>query len=195
MTLRIQQFLPALVLLVFLAGCASSPPARIFVLGDPPSPVIGLSTQSDRPVTRLLPVSAPDYLDTEDILLRSGQNEVAASPTGRWAERLSAGVTHALAAALSTRLPATDIVVDEPIMPPVQQILVNIEAFEIRPDGQCLLTARWTLSSGEGQRVLRSGQGTFVGQAAETGDAAIASAMTRLIDRLADQIAAVEKEG
>ena len=116
-----------------------------------------------RPIIRLLPVSVPDYLDTQDILLRSGRNEVKANPTGRWAERLSVGLTHALAAALASRLPAADIVANRPIVPPAQQILVDVETFEISPDGQCQLTGRWTISSGDGLRVLRSGRGSREG--------------------------------
>ena len=67
-------------------------------------------------------------------------------------------------------------------------------SFEISPDGQCQLTGRWTISSGDGLRVLRSGRGTFVERAADPSDAAIASAMTRAIDHLADQMAAVARE-
>ena len=42
------------------------------------------------PVVELKPVSLPDYLNSTDILLRDGQNELTASPTGRWGERLLA---------------------------------------------------------------------------------------------------------
>jgi uncharacterized lipoprotein YmbA len=179
-----------LALLMLVAGCAGGPPVRIYLLGHPPNPDPGVSAQSMRPVMRLLPVLVPDYLDTEDILLRGGQNEVKASPTGRWAERLSVGLTHALAAALASRLPAAAIVASRPIEPPARQILVDVESFEIRPDGQCLMTGMWTIASGDGGRVLRSERDTFVEQAADSSDAAVAAAMTRAIDRLADRIAA-----
>jgi uncharacterized protein len=192
--LRVRLFVWPLALLILVAGCAGSPSVRIYVLGDPPNSVPATSTQSSRPIMRLLPVSVPDYLDTQDILLRSGRNEVEASPTGRWAERLSVGLTHALAAALASRLPAADIVANRPIVPPAQQILVDVETFEISPDGQCQLTGRWTISSGDGLRVLRSARGTFAERAADPSDAAIASAMTRAIDHLADQMAAVARE-
>jgi uncharacterized lipoprotein YmbA len=186
---RIRRLVPLLVLLVVVAGCAGSPPARVYVLGDPPNPPPGISTLSGRPVMRVLPVAVPDYLDTRDIVIRSGQNEVKASPTGRWAERLSVGLTHALAAALASRVPDADTVVGPPSGRPAEQVMVDVEIFEIRPDGRCLLTARWTLSSGDNGRVAHSGRGTFVEQAADTGDGAIASAMTRSIGRLAEQIA------
>lgn len=179
-----------LALMILVAGCGSSPETRIYVLGDPPAPAANASTLSGRPVIRLLPVSVPDYVDTQDILFRGGQNEVTASQTGRWAERLSVGMTHALFAALGTRLPAANIVAaDRPIIPPVQQIQVDVESLEIRPDGRCLVIARWAVSSGDGLRVLRSERDTLIEQAVDKGDASIASAITRIIDRLADRIA------
>ncbi len=187
--LHLHMLVRPLALLILVAGCAGPPAPKIYLLGDPPNPAPGVSKLSGRLVMQLLPVTVPDYLDTHDILVRNEQNEVKASPTGRWAERLSVGLTRALAAALSARLPGADIVADQPIVPPAQQILVDVEAFEIKSDGQCLLTARWAIAKA-GLHVLHSGRGTFVEQAANNGDAAFASAMTRSIDHLADQVAA-----
>jgi len=177
-----------LVPMALVVGCAGPPDPRSYVLGDPPEPLPATTDQSGRPVIRLLPVSVPDYLDTRDIQLRSGQNEVTASSTGRWAERLSVGVTHALTAALTAHLPGADIVADQPDVPPAQRITVDVQTFEIRPDGHCLLTVRWVVASGDGGRVLRWVRASFVEQATDTSDAAVAAAMSRAIDRLAAQI-------
>jgi cholesterol transport system auxiliary component len=179
-------------LTIVVVGCTSAPPLRMYVLGDPASSAPVVPALSGRTVVRLSPVSVPDYLDTEDILIRSGANEVKASPTGRWAERLSVGVTQALTGALAASLPSTVIVTKQPIIPPAQQIVVDIEVFEIRSDGRCLLIARWSILGGDNLHGLGSGHDTFVEQAADASDAAIASAMTRAIDRLATQIVAVE---
>jgi uncharacterized lipoprotein YmbA len=142
---------------------------------------------------RLLPVSIIDYLDTRDILRRVGPNEVKASPTGRWAERLSVGLTHALTSALSIRLPDIDIVTDPALAPPARQLLVDVQVFETEPDGKCQLTANWTLSDGNGRLIKRGERSTFIEQAGDSGDAEIASAMTRSVNRLADQIALIER--
>src|ERR1700722_17272033 len=145
----------ALVPVLVVAGCAASPPVRLYVLGDPPTPALVTTAQSGRPVIQLLPVSVPNYLDTTEILVRSGRNEVKASPTGRWAERLSVGVTHALSTTLITRLPGVVIITDPPIVPPAQQIMIDVQAFEVRADGYCGLTAQWTVSNGNSAPVLR----------------------------------------
>ena len=81
-----------LMLIPVVAGCAASPPTQTYVLGYPEDPARAMIEQADRPVIRLIPVSISDYLDTRDIVIRSGQNQVTASPTGRWAERLSVGM-------------------------------------------------------------------------------------------------------
>jgi uncharacterized protein len=184
---------PALVPLLFIAACGTSPPPRLYVLGDPAQPTQAMDVQSGRPVIQLLPVSVPDYLDTREILRRDGRNEVTPSPTGLWAERLSVGTSHALAAALATDLPNAVIVTDPPRASPSRQIMVDVLAFDIGGDGRCLLTARWTVMSGDGGRLLHRESDNFVEEAAQSTDPNIAAAMTRAIDRLAHQIAAVSR--
>lgn len=189
---RIRTSLVSIALAVFVAGCASSPTVRMYVLGDPARLAPVASSESGRTVVHLSPVSVPDYLDTEDILIRSAANEVKPSPSGRWAERLSVGVTQALAGALAAGLPSIVIVTKQPVIRPAQQIVVDVEVFEVRPDGRCLLIARWNILGGDDLHGLRSGHNTFVEQAADASDAAIASAMTRAVDQLAAQIVAAE---
>jgi uncharacterized lipoprotein YmbA len=180
--------LPSLAPLLLIVACSATPPARLYVLGDPAEPVQAVKVQSDRPVVRLLPVSVPDYLDTREILHRDRSNEVTASSTGLWAERLSVGVTDALAASLATHLPDVVIVTGQPKVPPSRQIMVDVQQFEIDADGRCLLTARWEFVSGDGGKVLRRESDSMVEQAAQAGDASVAAAMTRAIDRLALRI-------
>jgi uncharacterized protein len=156
-------------------------------------PVQAMKVQSGRPVLQLRPVSVPDYLDTREILRRDRQNEVTASSTGLWAERLSVGVTHALAASLTTDLPGVVIVTGQPEAPPSRQIVVDVLEFEIGDHERCLLTARWTSLSGDGGKVLRRESDSFVEQAAPPGDMGVAAAMTRAIDRLALRIVATSR--
>jgi hypothetical protein len=177
-----------------LAGCGSSSTLRLYVLGSPARPTIGVWSEADLPVIELKTVSVPDYLDSSDILRRVGPNEVAASPTGRWGERLSVGLTQALASELSSRLPKVVIAMTPP-SGPTRRLFVDIERFDIEADGQCLVTARWRITAGDGQTTSESEHGAFREAAASTDDPAIASAMTRAVDQLADRIAAtIERE-
>jgi uncharacterized protein len=174
--------------LLLLAGCAGGPAPRIYVLGDPPPTDAGVWSQAGKPVVQVLPVAVPDYLDTREMLVRNGRNEVAPNPNGRWAERLSVGLTRALATALGTRLPQAVVTDNVPVVPPARRVVVTVAAFEISPAGRCQLDARWAITAPGGKDV-RSARGSFVEEAGSGDGAAVAAAMTRAVDRMADAIA------
>jgi len=171
-----------------LWGCGSYPLPKVYVLGDPAPPSPGVSSDAGLPVLELRTVSVPDYVDTTDILRRAGPNQVTASPTGRWGERVSVGLTQALSAALSRRLPGVIIQTRSAYEPP-RRILVDIQRFEIAADGQCILAARWGITSPDGKSPPWTDQGTFVETESAPTDAAAASAMTSATNQLADHIA------
>ena len=171
-----------------LTGCGSAPAIRIYELGNPAPATAGVWSESGLPIIELKTVSVPDYLDSSDILRSVGPNEVTASPTGRWGERLSLGLTHALASGLAQRLPKTVIETTADVEP-ARQLLVDIEQFEIEADGKCLIAARWRLTTAEGATSAAGERGTFSEAAGSIDDGAIAAAMTRDVDQLADKIA------
>jgi uncharacterized lipoprotein YmbA len=178
---------PAAALLV-LWGCGSYPLPKIYVLGDPGPPVAGVQGPRTLPVIELRTVEVPDALDSTDIVRRVGANQMVASPTGRWGERLSVGITQDLLASLSRRLPGATI--QSPgAYQSSRRLMVTIERFEITPDGRCALTARWRLAAVGDKPATPSEGGTFVQTAASGTDAAAAAAMTMAIDDLASQIA------
>jgi uncharacterized lipoprotein YmbA len=136
----------------------------------------------------------PDYLDTTDILLRKGGNELKVSATGRWAERLSDGLDHALRADLVLRLPGDRVTAAPPTIRLARQIRVTVDAFDVRPDGRCILTAAWTVLDQNKESILVSERGVFVAAAnkasGSVADADIVSAMAVATGQLADGIAA-----
>jgi uncharacterized lipoprotein YmbA len=176
-----------------LAGCGSGPPVRTYRLGDAGPLATGVGSDAGRPILELRTVSVPDYLDSSDIQRDTGPNELTASPTGRWAERLSLGLTHALAVDLSTRLPG-DVITTDAGVEPAHRLFVDIERAEISTDGTCVLAARWRVSPGHGDAIEASEHGVFRESAGSGDDAAVAAAMTRAVERLADQIAATMRQ-
>jgi hypothetical protein len=193
-TVIVTKLLLTLAAALILAGCSGSPLPRTYVLGAPVAPDPGVINEAGRPVIELPTVGLPDYLDSTDIVVRNGQNELTPSTTGRWGERLSLGITHALTAALARRLPG--VLVTHSSMPgqPAVSLLVSVEAFDVHPDGQCVLTARWMIPGDSERSATLSQQGTFVTKAVPStanplSDAAIVSAMAASVDQLADRIA------
>jgi uncharacterized lipoprotein YmbA len=145
---------------------------------------------AERPVMQLQRVLIPDYLDTTDILLRVGAHEIHESTTGRFGERLSLGITHALRSDLGSRLPLYTITLAQSAERPAREILVNVDAFEVWPTGRCVLVADWTALDVDRRALSAADRGTFTTAAgANAGDGAIVAAMANVVRQLADRIA------
>jgi len=175
---------------LFLAGCGSGgPPPAIYVLG-PPAPVkASIEPLTGRPVVEVKRVQVADYLDVSDIMVRRSANVLAPSPTARWAERLSVGITRVLTYDLSRWLPDF-VVTTTPIGTSALQVLVEIDDFAPRGDGTVVLLARWRVLDGPGRKTLAGEQVSLTDRAAGADDAAITAAMTREVDELAARVAA-----
>jgi uncharacterized lipoprotein YmbA len=136
-------------------------------------------------------VLVPDYLDTTDILTRSGRDEVKVSATGRWGERLSQGLTHAVGADLAQRMPKVAIVQDGSGSAQ-RQLRVTITALDLWPDGRCVMAANWSVVDQDSSIPVTSGSGTFdsvnSGGTATVSDANLVDAVARTVGRLADDI-------
>ena len=134
-------------------------------------------------------MGVPDYLDTTDLLVRHG-GQVVPSQTGRWGERLSVGVTRAIAAALATWLPRMAVTATPAVERPARQVLVDVEAFEARADGEVVLVARWTITDGGARQTFTSERVSLAEPVVGAGDAGVVTAMTRVMERLAGRVAA-----
>jgi uncharacterized lipoprotein YmbA len=142
----------ALLAVVALAACAS-PPVILYTLVQ--SAVVGPETVLGRKATviEVERVSLPDYLDTQDILIRRG-SALNASQRGRWASRLSLGATDLLTARLAQSRPNA-LVTDQPqIGTQAYRILINVSRLDIAADigalqGSAVLEADWTIVSSD----------------------------------------------
>ena len=181
-------------LLAVIGGCSSGLPPSLYSLSPEASSAADIAMTTGEPAVQLQPVIIPDYLDTSDILLRNGQNALKVSATGRWAERLSDELNQALMAGLVIRLPRDQVTAAPPTSKSALQILVTVDAFDVRPDGSCVLSATWAILDKNNQSVLVSERGAFIASAKDAagaiGDAEIVSAMAASTGQLADAIAA-----
>lgn len=172
------------------AACGSSgPPPVEYVLGPAPAPAASTSTLARRLVVEVRPVRLPDYLDTRELVVRSG-NQLLPSKTGQWAERLSVGMTRALALSLGMQLPNVIVLTSNPMERPARQVLVDVTAFEARGDRRVVLAARWTIADRTGRSSLLSEDAVLTESTESMDDATVVSAMNRAVEELASQIAA-----
>ncbi len=179
-------------MLAMLAGCASNPDQTVYAMPAATSPQAGLPVAPGTLALKLRPVILPDYLDTTDLVTRTGQYKIEASRTGRWGERLSKGVTRSLAADLGTRLHAY-VVPDGPTEPPSVQIEVTVSAFDVTPAAS-VLAASWTVMWQGDRRAPVTRNGTFTTSVAQPGgDLAVVAAMAETVAKLSDGIAATAR--
>jgi uncharacterized lipoprotein YmbA len=175
-----------------IAGCMSGRARQIYVLSDAVDAPPDKQAAMGRTQLQLERVLVPDYLDTTDILLRVGEHELHASSSGRWGERLSLGIMHALWADLAIRLPQDGITLARPAERSARQILVNVDAFDVWPNGHCVLAANWSILDTDRTVVLATGRGTFIvppDRSAKPSDGAVVSAMGDALRQLAESIA------
>jgi uncharacterized lipoprotein YmbA len=196
MTTRARFWLP---LLLCAAACSSVPPRRIYLLTPPIDPTAPTTTTpsptgdpaAPKQLLEVRRVLVPDYLDNADILMRLGGDEVKASSSGRWGERLSLGLTHAIGADLAARLPQYSIVQDGSSNPQ-RQLRLTITALDLWQNGRCVLSANWSIVDQDSRVPVTSGSGIFdspsVGGATNATDASLVEAVARALGKLADSI-------
>ena len=191
-----RQSLIVTALVAIVAGCMSQGARRhVYALDaalDTPTTPEAAAGGAELQLERVL---VPDYLDTTDLQLRVGAHKIRESSTGRFGERLSLGITHALRSDLAVQLP-TDSIALAPAEKSARQILVTVEALDVWPSGRCVLVANWTILDGDRRAALTTGRGTFV-TASRGGDlssdATIVAAMADAVGQLAQRIASAAR--
>ena len=170
------------------AGCGlSGPPPAEYVIGIAPAPARVTTPLTGRPIIVVKPVQLPDYLDTRELLVRRG-NQVVASESGRWGERLSVGITRALAASLAARLPGLIVTTTPLVEQSARHVLVDVTSFEASDNQEVALVARWSIVDGPGRFTLLSERTALTEPVTSTDDSTVVIAMSRALADLASAI-------
>jgi len=180
----------ALLATLTLAGCTllSGPrtePTRFYVLTATPS-APGMSPLR----LGLGPVRFPGYLDRPQFAVRADANRVSYLEGARWAEPLKDNFEHVLGSDLATLL-GTDRVIRFPWYRNAAitySIAIEVSRFEIQPDHQVALVARWTLRDGKSGDAIAADLADLHRPASTPDEAA--AALSALTADLAQQIAA-----
>ena len=175
-----------------LTGAPGTSPNRYYVLTE----ATDLRQIAHLPDLRLGvgPIQLPDYLDRLAITTRRQPNRVVYSEVDRWAESLDGNVQRILAADLSVLLYTERIA----LFPwyrtaaPDRRISIDIQRFEVDPEGKVRLWARWILRDQDGKRLV-AGEFDERGEVARNTEA-VARAMSDLVGDLARAIAVVVAE-
>lgn len=173
-----------------LVACASGgPPPASYVLGRSASDAGQATPLAGRPIVEVKPVLVPDYLDVTDIVVRREGNVVTPSTTGRWAERLSVGVSRAIVTEIGRRAPRLVVTSTVSAGQPSRQVLVELQDFGPRNDGDIVLLAQWRVLDPSGPHELAGETLSLAAPLRGQGDAEIVAAMGWLVEQLAERIA------
>ncbi len=185
-----------------LAGCVAGPPLNLYTLSEGSASSEGAMTAAaadpppakGAPVIQIARVSMPEYLDSQDLIVRRG-DVLERSSTGRWASRLSIAATDLLTAQLTVHTPDAWVTDVPPARAPDYRLIVHIDRLDITSSGTGVLEADWDIvpraPSGE---VIRH-RTDFSMQGAVGTDEAVVRLERRLLDRLASEIASAERPG
>ncbi|MFT9419207.1 membrane integrity-associated transporter subunit PqiC [Acetobacter sp.] len=173
--------------LLSLAGCAS-PPLRLYTLGVPSDANIGEPHLSSRAATIAISrVILPDYLDSQDIITRQGE-EILRNARARWATRLSLGVTDLLTNVLSNKRPSA-MITDQPLADvATMRVQIDISRFDVDTNGVATLDATWVVLPRDPSLPLIR-ERTHLVATGDVGSAAeVASLMRKLVIQLAERV-------
>jgi uncharacterized protein len=172
---------------VFLAGCSASPENHYFVLSAVPPVQPAAPARSGLSIAS---VHLPGLLDRPQLVLRTGTGTVDIRELDRWAEPLDQMVPRVL---------AQDLVLRRGVSAPAaehRRVFIAVDEFMAETGGTARLTGRWwSLADGQEPSTKRERPFELVGSAVTGNGAEIATGLSALLGRLADDIDSATRSG
>ena len=186
---------PLLACAMFLAltGClGSSRPSRFYTLA--PLQVRDAPASSPTDATLAVgPLEIPDYVDRQQIVTRTGANELVVAEFDRWGGSLDNQITASLVATLRDRLVSQQIAV-APWRSALlsggaaYRVVVSVSRFDGIPGQSVVLQGRWQLTAQSGES-LGMREATVTEKIDGAGYDALVAAMQRALVRFGQQMA------
>jgi len=183
--------------LLFVLGCASSPPTRFYTLSSLQEGGKGSreSTSDQGLVIVVGPIKFPEYLDRTEIVTRSSSNKITLSEFDLWAGSLEKDFSRALTENLSVLLPTESVFVYPRFRPGLAkfQITLDVIRFDGPLGGDVSLIARWAILEGKERKVVSLRKSTIIEPSGAKGYEAMVAADSRALEKLSREIADVIK--
>jgi uncharacterized lipoprotein YmbA len=181
-------------LAIVLAACHSTPPVRFFTLDPVPSSPTATNTT---PVSvQVGAVHIPLVLDRQQMVRQGAPNSLTISNQDRWGAPLADVVRDVLTRDLTERLPKSTVVLPDSAAPPGTGVIaVHILQFGSDASGTASFDGSWSLSLPDSDAPV-SVRHVALSERTEQNDyAGDARAMSKLLARLADEMAGVLVSG
>ena len=179
----------ALMLAIMLAACGGTPVRESFyTLSSAPG---AGAQQSAGPSIFIGPVSVPEAVDRNQMVLRTGANEVEISEQYRWAEPLKAAIPRVIGDTLSRELGTSRVLTSRAAaaLPVDYRVAIEVQRFDSSLEQGATIDALWTITKVDGG-TRRSGRTRVTEPAASKDPGALAAAHSRALDRVGRDIAA-----
>lgn len=168
-----------------LAACAA-PPLKVYTL-DAPAILVDTRPAPTHASLEVWRIVLPDYLDTQDIVLREG-SQINRSSHARWASRLSIGATDLITARLAAARPDL-FITDQPLVSPARyRLFINISRLDVSWDGAASLAADWTIVPRDDRRPELHDRTAFALTGPVKTDADVVALTNAVLDELAVRI-------
>ena len=180
----------ALALAFVLAACGAPGPREQFFTLSAPTPGTA-PPAADSPGIFVGPVSVPQAVDRQGMVLRTAPNEVDISEAYEWAEPLRKAIPRLVAETLARELGTSRVLASrEAAGQPVDyRVAIEVQRFDSSLDDGATIDALWTVKATRGGRT-RSGRSLEHEGIASHDPAALAAAHSRALERVARDIAA-----
>jgi uncharacterized lipoprotein YmbA len=179
--------------LLFVLGCASSPPTRFYNLSSLQEEGSGRreSTSDQGLVIGVGPIKFPAYLDRTEIVTRSSSNKITLSDFDVWAGSLEEDFSRALAENLSVLLSTESVIVYPRLRPGLAkyQIGMDVIRFDGPLGGDVTLIARWAIFEGKERELVSVRKSTIIEPSGGKGYEAMVAADSRALEKLSREIA------
>ena len=179
-----------LLLALFVAGCAGSPPVNLYTLSAAPAPAADTRSPQSPAVVAVGPVTLPDYIDRPQIVTRKSAYQLELAAYDHWAAPLYDMLPRVLVEDLALRLPSDRVVA----LPQSDagfdyRIAVDVSRFDVDATGAATLAARWQLYARSEPRALLVADDTLQRQIEGRGYDAYAASLSAVLADLGDRIA------
>jgi len=175
-----------------IAGCATSPQPRFYMLSSTPLPEGVPAVSCSLSVG---PVFVPAAVDRPQIVIRTGKNEVFINEFERWAAPLKNDIGRIVAENLVSMLGTKQVTLfpQAAAAGASYRVAIDVLRFDSEPGLKASLDALWTVRSAKEDK-SRRGRTTRTETAKGDDYAALAAAHSRALGHLSAEIAAAIRE-
>lgn len=179
----------AIVLVVALSACGSSPPVRYYALDEPD---VSVTPKPGAVVVEIGPFTVPEFLERPQIMIRHPGNALRFAEFDRWAESPPLAVVRWLARDVDRQLSTASVV---PFPPPGPtgagyRVRGTIGRWDVDATGAAVLVVQWDCVAEDGATVVPLRTGHYLDQADDPADyGQVVRALNRTLAAFASDIA------